>query len=170
MLKKISLFFLVFIIASAFGGLAGYGAEEGGSVSSGVAYHNQQGLRHFKKGFYELTPQQRKEEASQEYRLAIQAFKKALSINPDDAEALRNLARVYAVQKDFLLAAEHYVKLTELDPNDLDAYLGAASAYERAQRYDDARAQIETVKNKTTDPEIIEKLDGYLEEIARRAQ
>jgi tetratricopeptide (TPR) repeat protein len=170
MLKKTLLFFLVFIMISAGWGLAGQAANEMATDISDEAYYNQQGLSHFKRGVYGLSPQQRKKEAAQEYRLAIQAFKKALSINPDNAEALRNLARVHAVQKDFLLAAELYVKLTELDPYAIAAYMYAASAYERAQRYDDARVQIETARSKTTDPEIIEKLNGYLEEIERRAQ
>lgn len=51
-LKKISLFFLVIIITSAFGGLPGYGAEEIDTGVPGEAYHNQKGLSHFKKGFY----------------------------------------------------------------------------------------------------------------------
>jgi tetratricopeptide (TPR) repeat protein len=170
MLKKTLLFFLVFIMISSSWVLIGHTANEMATDISDEAYYNQQGLSHFKRGVYELSPQQRKKEAAQEYRLAIQAFKKALSINPDNAEALRNLARVHAVQKDFLLAAELYVKLTVLDPYALDAYMYAASAFERAQRYDDARAQIETARSKTSDPEIIEKLNGYLEEIERRAQ
>jgi tetratricopeptide (TPR) repeat protein len=170
MLKKISIFFLVLIIISAFGGLTGYGAEDPGMGVSGEAYHNEKGLSHFKKGFYSLTPQHRKKEASQEYGLAIQEFKKALAINPANAETHRNLARVYYIQKKFLQAAEHYKKLTELDPYDIDSYVLTALAYAEAQRYAEARVQLEIAKNMTADLRIIEKLDGYLEKLDQQRQ
>ena len=170
MLKKISLFFLVFIIISALGGLPGYGVEELGTGVPGEAYHNQKGLSHFKKGFYHFTPKHRAEEASQEYDRAIQEFKKALAINPANAETHRNLARVYYVQKKFLQAAEHYKKLTELDPYDIDSYVLTALAYAEAQRYAEARAQLEIAKNMTADLRIIEKLDSYLEKLDQQMQ
>ena len=115
-----------------------------------------------------MTPKHKKEEASKEYGLAIQEYNKALVINPDYAEAHRNLARVYYVQKKYLKAAKHYKKLTSLDPYDIDSYLYTASAYEKAQKYDEAIAELEIAKEKTTDPQIIEKLNSFIEKIEQR--
>ena len=63
MLKKISFIFLVFMMTSAFCVIVVYGAENLATNTSGKAYHNQKGLDHFKKGFYDLTPKKQKEEA-----------------------------------------------------------------------------------------------------------
>lgn len=170
MLKKISFFFIVSLMASAFLGFTGIGAEEVDKSIQGESYHNEKGLNHFKNGFYNFTPKHQKEEASKEYALAIQEFNKALFINPDYAEAHRNLARVYYVQKKYLKAAKHYKKLTNLDPEDIDSYLYTASAYEKAQKYDEAIAELENAKNKTSNPQIIEKLDSFIEKIKQRRQ
>jgi tetratricopeptide (TPR) repeat protein len=170
MLNKISRFFLIFLLTSAFVGFDAFGAEEGNSSIPRESYHNEKGLSHFKNGFDNFTPKHRKEEASKEYGLAIQEFKKALAINPDYAEAHRNIARVYYVQKKYLKAAEHYKKFTSLNPYDLDVYLYTASAYERAQKYYEAITELEIAKEKTTDPQIIEKLDRYIKKIEQRKQ
>ena len=170
MLKKISLIFLVSLMTSAFLGFAGYGAEEAGKNTPSESYHNEKGLSHFKNGFYNLTPKKQKEEASIEYELAIQEFSKALAINPDSAEVHRSLARVYYVQKKYLKAAEHYKKLTNLDPYDIDSYLYTASALEKARKYDEAITELEIAKHKTANPQIIEKLDGYIGKIEQRRQ
>ena len=170
MVKKISFFFIVSLMASAFLGFAGIGAEEVNKSIQGESYHNEKGLSHFKNGFYNFTPKHRKEEASKEYGLAIQEFNKALVINPGYTEAHRNLARVYYVQKKYLKAAKHYKKLTNLDPEDIDSYLYTASAYEKAQKYDEAIAELKIAKEKATDPQIIKKLDSFIEKIEQRRQ
>ena len=169
MLKKIS-FILAFMMTSAFCVIVVYGAENSVTNTSGKAYHNQKGLDHFKKGFYDLTPKKQKEEASKEYGLAIQEFNKALAIDPDYATARRNLARVHYVRKNFLESAKHYKKLTELNPADIDSYLYAASAYEKAKKYNEAIEQLELAKSQTTSSEIIDKLDIYIEKIEQRRQ
>jgi tetratricopeptide (TPR) repeat protein len=170
MLKKISRFFLIFLLTSAFVGFGAYGAEEGNSSIPIESYHNQKGLSHYKNGFYNLTPKHQKEEALKAYGLAIQEFKKALAVNPDYAEAHRNLARVYYVQKKYLKAAEHYKNLTNLDPYDIDAYILTALAYAEAKRYSEAKKELEIAKNMTADPMIHEKLNGYIEKIEKQEQ
>lgn len=170
MLKNFSCFFLIFLMTSAFVGFPAYGAEKADTSIPDESYHNQKGLSHFKKGFYTLTPKHQKEEASKEYGLSIQEFKKALAINPDYAEAHRNLARVYYVQKKYSKAAEHYKKLTSMDPYDIDSYLYTASAYEKAQKYDEAIAELKIAKEKATDPQIIKKLDSFIEKIEQRRE
>jgi tetratricopeptide (TPR) repeat protein len=170
MLKKFLRFFSIFLLASAFVGFSAYGGEEVGKSISSESYHNQKGLNHFKKGFYKLTPKQKKQEALKEYGLAIQEYNKALVINPDYAEAHRNLARVYYVQKKYLKAAEHYKKLTNLDPYDIDAYVLTALAYAEAQKYSEAKEELEIAKNITTNPVIHKKLNNYIEKIEKQGQ
>lgn len=170
MLKKMPLIMMVIVMTSAIWTLAGYGADEPSASIPDAAYHNKKGLSHFKKGFYELTPRQRKEEAAHQYGLAIQEFKKALVVNPDYAQAHRNLGRVYSVQGKFLKAATHYKKLTELDASDIDSYVLTALAYAEAGKYEDARAELETAKSMTTDKQILKKLDDYMEKLDREEQ
>jgi tetratricopeptide (TPR) repeat protein len=168
MLKKIPLFLMLIIMTSALWSLVCYGADE---VSTGIpdeAYHNSKGLKYFKKGFYDLAPHKRKEEAAHQYGLAIQEFKKALAINSDYAPAHQNLGRVYSVQGKFLKAAKHYKKLTDLAPNDIDSYVLAALAYAEAGKYEDARAQLEIAKTMTTDKAILKKLDDYIKKLDQK--
>jgi tetratricopeptide (TPR) repeat protein len=170
MLKKISFFFLVSLITSVFFGIIVFGAEEVDKSIQGESYHNQKGLSHFKNGFYNFTPKHQKEEAKKEYEFAIQEYKKALSVNPDYAEAHRNLARVYYVQKKYLNAAEHYKKLTYLDPYDIDAYILTALSYAEAKKYSEAKKELENAKNMTSDPIIQKKLNDYIKKIENKGQ
>ena len=144
MLKNIARILLCAVMVSVFLDGVGYGAEKTGEIISRQSYHNEKGLSHFKNGLYNLTPKKQKKEASEEYRLAIEEFTMALSIDPEFAEAHRNLARVYYVKKQYLKAAEHYKKLTTIDPYDIDAYLYAAAALERAVKYDEAISELES--------------------------
>jgi len=170
MLKKISLFFLVSLITSVFFGITVFGAEEVDKSIQSESYHNQKGLSHFKNGFYNFASKHKKEEASKEYGLAIQEYNKALVINPDYAEAHRNLARVYYVQKKYLKAAKHYKKLTSLDPYDVDAYVLTSLAYAEAKKYSEAKEELEIAKNITSDPAIHKKLNSYIEKIEKQGQ
>lgn len=165
---KITRFFLIFLLISTFVGFGAFGAEERRSKLPEEAYHNQKGVGHFKKGYYTFTPKHQTAEASKEYALAIQEFKKALEKNPDYAEVHRNLARVYYVQKNYLKAAEHYKKFTNLNPDDLDAYVLTALAYAEAQRYSEAKKELEIAKKRTNDPSIHEKLNGYIEKLEKQ--
>jgi tetratricopeptide (TPR) repeat protein len=168
--KKIPFLLLGAIVASVFCSLVCYGADDPSTGIPDEVYYNKKGMSHFKKGFYEFTPQKRKKEAEQQYGLAIQQFQKALALNPDYAEAHRNLGRVYSVRGQFTKAATHYKKLTALDPHDIDSYVLTALAYAEADQYDDARAELETAKSMTTDKQVIKKLDHYIEKLeqARR--
>jgi tetratricopeptide (TPR) repeat protein len=129
------------------------------------AYHNQRGLEYYKEGFYQLAPKQQFKEADQYYELAVAEFKKAISVNANYADAYRNLARVYYVQKKFGEAVEAYKKATALNPDDLDSYVNLAVAYTQLQRYDEAIEQLQIAKTRTTDANIIEKLDGYIQKV-----
>jgi tetratricopeptide (TPR) repeat protein len=130
-----------------------------------AAYHNLKGLEYFNNGFYQLEPKQRHDEADQYYALAEQEFVRAVGVDPNLADAHRNLARVYFVRKNYAAAAESYHKLTLLEPKDLDAYVQAALAHAELHQFDRGVAELERAKLHTRDREVTAKLDGYIEKL-----
>jgi tetratricopeptide (TPR) repeat protein len=139
-------------------------AEEIKKDREEVSY-NKKGLDYFKKGFYELAPKSRSQEAAQYYELAILEFKKAIATNDRYVEAHRNLARVYYVQKKFGKSIEKYKNVTLLDPYDIDTYVNLALAYVQRENYDQVIEQLETAKNWTENEAIIDKLNGYIKKL-----
>jgi len=166
MLRQLLLFSAAVAAITLFGVSACYSAQgnKAEAVSEEV-YHSQEGEAHFKKGFYDLIPRQKKEEAAQELGLAIQEFQQALAINPACSEAHKNLARLYYIQGKFLQSAMHYEKLTELNPDDIDSYVLAALAYAQAEKFAEARAQLESAKKIAVDEQISNKLNEYLKKL-----
>jgi tetratricopeptide (TPR) repeat protein len=133
--------------------------------------HNQQGMEYYEKGFYDHTPKNQAVEAERNYGLAIREFRAAISKDPSNTEAHRNLARVYFVQKNFQGAAEQYKRVTELTPGDLDAYVHLALTLIELQRFDEAIQTLENAKQQTSDSIVLEKLDSYIAKIrARQAE
>jgi len=127
--------------------------------------HVERGKSHFKSGFYQLTPKHRQAEAEQQYVQAVQEFKKAITANPEDEAAYRNLARVYAVQKKPAEAAAAYLKVTELNPQDVDIYVLAALGLVESKQYDKAVKTLQTAKGYTEDKAALLKLDDYIAKI-----
>ncbi len=123
---------------------------------------NERGEGYFKTGFYEMAPKGKAREANQYYDLAIAEFQKAIKSDDRDVAAHRNLARVYHVKGEYALSAEQYKKVTQLNPDDVDAYVNVALAYSHLHRYDDAIDQLEIAKTRTNDPAVINKLNGYI--------
>lgn len=168
MLKQLTLFCMIVAVLSLFSAVPGYSDRDAGDgAASEEAYHNREGLTHFKKGFYDLTPHHKKEQATQEFALAVQEFQKALALNPASPQTHKNLARLYYLQGKFLQAAMHYEKLTQLNPNDIDSYVLAALSYAEAGKFAEARAQLESAKAMTTDEGVSTKLNEYLERLGQ---
>ena len=151
--------FLALLLVFAGGPFSACPAQGGGSS------HNENGLKYFKKGFYEYAPHNKHQEANQYYEMAAAEFKKAIAENEGDAAAHRNLARVYHVQQKYALSAAEYKRLTELSPQDVDAYVNLAVAYTHLNRFDEACEQLELAKTKTDDPVAIGKLNGYIKKL-----
>jgi tetratricopeptide (TPR) repeat protein len=99
--------------------------------------------------------------------MAVVEFKKAIAANEGDVAAHRNLARVYHVQEKYALSAKEYKRVTELSPEDVDAYVNLAVTYSHLKRYDEAIEQLELAKTKTKDPGAIGKLNGYIEKLEK---
>ncbi len=165
MLKKPFVLFSVTFFALALLALAVCVKSDAQEVSKNELYYNKTGMSYFNKGYYNLIPENKKEEASQNFELAIKEFEKAIAINKNYVQAHRNLARVYYVQKKYLKAAEQYKKVTDLAPSDIDTYVITALAYINIQRYAVAKEQLKIAKTFTTDETVIQKLDGYTEKI-----
>ena len=120
---------------------------------------------HFEKGFYEDTPKGRGLQAAAEFAHAAGLFEQALAADPNDADAHRRLARVYAVQAKHLLAAKHYQRAGEIDPLDLDALVLAASEFADAKHFGESRTLLRRVQERTTDPRALRLLQGFLQKL-----
>ena len=130
-----------------------------------AGFHNRQGMEYFKKGFYDHAPKNQEAEAERNYGLAVKEFKAAISRDFSFAEAHRNLARVYYVQKNFAGAAEEYKRVTDLAPGDLDAYVNLALALIELKRPAEAIQVLENAKGHASDPKVLETLDSYIEKV-----
>jgi Tfp pilus assembly protein PilF len=124
--------------------------------------HLQRGLAGFERGFYELLPKGRRAEADAAFAAAVIQLEQALEAEPGNAQANRTLARIHSVRKEPLAAADHYRRLTEIDPFDLDSYVLAALSLGEAGRFGEARTELERAKGRTADARILALLDGYL--------
>jgi tetratricopeptide (TPR) repeat protein len=148
------------------GGIAiAAGQEKAPERAPGITPHAR-GVAHFERGFYEFLPKNRAAEAAAEFASAIREFKSALELDPSQAETHRALARVYRVQEKYLLAAEQYQKVTELNPLDIDAYVLAAEALAEAGRYEESGLMLQKAKTRTADPGALRALDGYLQKLS----
>ena len=125
----------------------------------------RQGVSHFERAFYELTPHKRDVEAAREFDLAIGQFESELAEQPRSAEAHAYLARIYAVRKDFGKAAAHYDRLSELEPDNVDACVLAALAYVDSGQVTEARARLIAAKERTSDPDVLAKLAEYMSKL-----
>jgi len=128
--------------------------------------HLQRGLTSFEQGFYEFLPKGRRAEAEEAFIVAARELELALGSEPDNARAHRTLARIHSLRKDHAAAAEHYRRLTEIDPFDVDAYVLAAVSLVEAGRFDEARIELERAKGRTADARTLIRLDGYLAKLA----
>lgn len=130
------------------------------------ATHLGRGLASFEQGFYELLPKGRRAEAETAFGLAARELKLALEAEPLNKEAHRTLARILSLRQDHLGAAEHYRRLTEIDPFDLDSYTLAALSLAEAGHFGESRIELEKAKARTTDETSLALLDSYLAKLA----
>jgi tetratricopeptide (TPR) repeat protein len=154
---------LLLILAFSSGAFAG-SANAPGAIPE-ETLKNQQGLTHFKRGYYELIPRGRKVEAQQEMARAEQAFIRAIEINGDFIEAHRNLARLYYLQKKYDQAAIEYSNVLGLDPGDIDTYVKMAVVETELGNFKKAVNHLEAAKNETDDEQVVQKLNNYIQKI-----
>jgi tetratricopeptide (TPR) repeat protein len=78
------------------------------------------------------------EEAGAPVELAIEAYRKALELNPAAAGALVNLGTIYYRQKNFVEAEKHYVQAVLADPGYPLAEFNLGNLYDEQGRVKDA--------------------------------
>ena len=154
---------LLLILVFSSGGFAASGNAPGALPEQAII--NQQGLTHFKRGYYEMIPRGRKAEAQQEMARAEQAFIRAIEIDPDFTDAHRNLARLYYLQKKFDQAAIEYSHVLRLDPGDIDTYVQMAVVDTELGNFEAAVNYLEAAKKETDDEQVIQKLNDYIQKI-----
>lgn len=140
-------------------------AAAGGEEASGAAGFNSEGLSYFNRGYYEELPAGRQAAAEESFRMAREAFQKAVAVDEGFVEAHRNLGRLYAVLKEYERAAGEYRKVVDLEPGNVDAYLPLASALDRLGRADEALDVLKRAKTATADPLVLKHLDGLIEKL-----
>jgi tetratricopeptide (TPR) repeat protein len=74
---------------------------------------------------------------------AIPAYKQALQLNPDQAEAHLQLAGVLMVQSDFEQALPHFQACLRIRPDDPTAQVGASNCYYSLGRMKEARTTLD---------------------------
>jgi tetratricopeptide (TPR) repeat protein len=121
----------------------------------------RQGVAHFERAFYDHIPHKRNAEASAEFDLAVAAFERELAVRPSSVVAHSYLARIYNVRKQYRKAAEHYDRLMELEPLDVDVCVQAALAYAEAGDVTQARARLSAATGRTSDPAVLARLAEY---------
>jgi tetratricopeptide (TPR) repeat protein len=127
----------------------------------------RQGVSHFERAFYELTPQKRDREAAQEFDQAIAQFELELSRQPSSAVAHSYLGRIYSLRKDYRKSAAHYDRLSEIEPLNVDACVLAALAYGEAGEFAEARTRLTEAKLRTSDPAALARIAEYLAKLDR---
>jgi tetratricopeptide (TPR) repeat protein len=125
----------------------------------------RQGVSHFERAFYELTPQKRDREAAQEFDQAIAQFEIELKQQPSSAVAHQYLGRIYSLRKDYRNSAEHYDRLSEIEPLNVDACVLAALAYGEAGDFAEAKTRLVEARQRTSDPAALAKIAEYLAKV-----
>jgi tetratricopeptide (TPR) repeat protein len=122
----------------------------------------RQGVSHFERAFYELTPQKRDREAAQEFDQAIAQFELELTRQPSSAVAHNYLGRIYSLRKDYLKSAAHYDRLSVIEAQNVDACVLAALAYGQAGEFAEARLRLTEARLRTSDPAALARIAEYM--------
>ncbi len=123
------------------------------------------GVQHFERAFYELTPKKQDADAAREFDLAIAEFEAETAARPSSTTAHSYLGRIYSIRKDYKKAAVHYDRLSDLEPLNVDACVLAALAYAEDGRIAESRARLEAATLRTSDPRVLARLSEYLSKL-----
>ena len=122
----------------------------------------RQGVSHFERAFYELTPQKRDREAAQEFDQAIAQFEVELTRQPSSAVAHQYLGRIYSLRKEYRKSAQHYDRLSEIEAQNVDACVLAALAYGEAGEFAEAKVRLTEAQQRTSDPIALARIAEYM--------
>ena len=128
----------------------------------------RQGVSHFERAFYDLTPHKRDLEAAQEFDQAIAQFELELKQQPSSAVAHQYLGRIYSLRKDYKKSAEHYDRLSEIEPLNVDACVLAALGYAESGDIPAARERLAEARQRTSDPVALARIAEYMAKLDRQ--
>ena len=95
---------------------------------------------------------------------AIAEYRKALRLDPDNAEAHLALGGILALEKQFDPAIVEFREVIRIDPERAITRFGLGLAYREKGLFDEAIAEFEGALGITHSPDMISKLQGLLEE------
>jgi tetratricopeptide (TPR) repeat protein len=127
----------------------------------------RQGVSHFERAFYDLTPHKRDLEAAKEFDQAIAQFELELKQQPSSAVAHQYLGRIYSLRKDYRKSAEHYDRLSEIEPLNVDACVLAALGHAESGDIPAARERLAEARQRTSDPVALARIAEYLAKLDR---
>ena len=84
-------------------------------------------------------------------RLLVLALFTACTSSAQKAAQQLELGRKYLTEQNYAEAVVAFTEAIQLDPNNIDAYMGRAEAYKALQKYEEATSDYSTVIEKTTD-------------------
>ena len=122
----------------------------------------RQGVSHFERAFYELTPQKRDREAALEFDQAVAQFELELTRQPSSAMAHQYLGRIYSIRKDYRKSAQHYDRLSEIEPLNVDACVLSALAWGEAGDFAEAKLRLLEARQRTSDPAALARITEYI--------
>jgi tetratricopeptide (TPR) repeat protein len=128
----------------------------------------RQGVSHFERAFYDLTPHKRDLEAANEFDQAIAQFELELKQQPSSAVAHQYLGRIYSLRKDYRKSAEHYDRLSEIEPLNVDACVLAALGYAESGDIPAARERLAEARQRTSDPVALARIAEYMAKLDRQ--
>lgn len=135
---------------------------------TGQSERVRQGVSHFERAFYDLTPHKRDLEAAQEFDQAIAQFELELKQQPSSAVAHQYLGRIYSLRKDYKKSAEHYDRLSEIEPLNVDACVLAALGYAESGDIPAARERLAEARQRTSDPVALARIAEYMAKLDRQ--
>ncbi len=127
--------------------------------------HMRSGVQHFERAFYDLAPKKQDAAAAREFDLAIVEFEAEAAARPSSATAHSYLGRIYSIRKEYKKAAAHYDRLSDIEPQNVDACVLAALAHAEDGQIAEARGRLEAAKLRTSDPDVLARLAGYLSKL-----
>ena len=98
-----------------------------------------------------------KELVDHNYENALQYYKTALALQPDDIKVREAMAEIYTSRKEYDSALVLYMDILQLDKNNKEAYQHLIAIYDEKGDYD----SILSLKENVTDEDILALFDDY---------
>jgi tetratricopeptide (TPR) repeat protein len=166
MRRRVLPIILLVLLAAPAWSLSGQ-APPAQNAAAGQSERVRQGVSHFERAFYDLAPHRRDLEAAKEFDQAIAQFELELEQRPSSAVAHQYLGRIYSLRKDYKKSAEHYDRLSEIEPLNVDACVLAALGHAESGDIPAARERLAEARQRTSDPVALARIAEYVAKLDR---